>query len=138
MARYNDWETRLADYIAAVRADVDALGAVPCARFAAGAVAAQTGFDGHAPFAGKYKTGKGAARALRRIGAGDLESTFDRHLKRRQGPAFAQRGDIVSNGEAVGVCVGAVALFICEGELTEVPRTAWAIAWATESAVSGG
>lgn len=134
MPRFNDWEKRLASYIVSVRADVDALGAVPCARFVAGAVAAQTGFDGHAPFAGKYDGELSAAKALKRIGAGDLESTFDRHFDRRENSAFAQRGDVVFDGESVGVCIGSVALFVADGELTEVPRTAWTVAWAAESA----
>lgn len=134
--RYNDWEKRLAAYIATVRADVDALGPVPCARFAAGAVEAQTGFDGHAPFMGKYDSDISAAKALIKIGAGNLEKTFDRHFDRREGPAFAQRGDIVFNGEAVGVCVGKVALFVADGDLTEYPRATWTVAWATESANS--
>lgn len=132
--KYNDWEKRLAAYIATVRADVDALGEVPCARFAAGAVEAQTGVDHYAPFRGKYKGEVSAAKALRKIGAGSLESTFGRHLARRPSPAFAQRGDIVFNGEAVGVCVGATALFIADGEFVEISRKDWVCAWDTESA----
>ncbi len=132
--KFNDWEKRLAAYIASVRDDVDVLGPVPCARFAAGAVEAQTGFDGHAPFMGKYDSDISAAKALIKYGARDLESTFDRSLERRQSPAFAQRGDIVFDGEAVGVCVGKIALFVSDGELTEVPRALWAAAWATDTA----
>jgi hypothetical protein len=132
--RYTDWEKRLAAYIAAVRADVDALGAAPCARFAAGAVEAQTGVDVHAPFAGKYDGELSAAKALRKIGAGDLKSTFDLYFERRESPAFAQRGDVVFNGESVGVCIGADALFIHHDKLVAVPRKHWTIAWAAESA----
>lgn len=134
MAKYIDWEKRLAAYIVTVRADVNALGDVPCARFAAGAVEAQTGFDGHAPFAGKYDGEISAAKALRKIGAGSLESTFGRHLARRPAPSFAQRGDIVFNGEAVGVCIGSTALFIADGAMVEIPRKEWICAWDTESA----
>ena len=134
--RYTDWEKRLAAYIAAVRADVDALGAAPCARFAAGAVEAQTGVDVHAPFAGRYDGELSAAKALRKIGAGDLPSTFDRHFERRESPAFAQRGDVVFEAESgsVGICIGADALFIHHDKLVTVPRKHWAIAWAAESA----
>ncbi|MES2783016.1 MAG: hypothetical protein V4657_09485 [Pseudomonadota bacterium] len=134
MGRYNDWEKRLAAYIASVKQDVDALGPVPCARFAAGAVEAQTGFDGHAPFMGKYDSDISAAKALIKYGVRDLEGTFDRSLDRRESPSFAQRGDVVFDGEAVGVCIGKTALFVTDGELTEVPRAAWTVAWATESA----
>lgn len=132
--KFNDWEKRLAAYIASVRADVDALGAAPCARFATGAVAAQTGIDVHAPYEGKYDGDISAAKALRRIGAGDLESTLDLYFDRRESPAFAQRGDIVFAGDSVGVCVGATALFINGSALVEVPRQHWNMAWAAESA----
>lgn len=138
MAKFLDWENRLAAYIDSVRADVDALGPLPCARFAAGAVEAQTGFDGHAPFVGKYDSDISAAKALIKYGKRDLVRTFDASLERRQGPAFAQRGDIVFNGGAVGVCIGHSALFVAHGELVEIPRGEWGIAWATESAVAGG
>jgi hypothetical protein len=131
--RYTDWEKRLSAYIAAVKQDVDALGAAPCARFATGAVEAQTGVDVHAPFAGQYNGELSAAKALRKIGAGDLSSTFDRHFDRREGPAFAQRGDVVFNGESVGVCMGADALFIHHDKLVAIPRKHWVIAWAAES-----
>lgn len=137
--RFHDWETRLADYLASIAAaiavDPDALGQVPCARFAAGAVEAQTGVDHYAPFRGKYKTETGSAKALRRIGAGSLEKTFDRYLEARQGPAFAQRGDIVWNGKAVGVCVGDEAVFVGNGIIGTMPRVSWVKAWATDSVV---
>lgn len=136
--RYNDWEVRLATYIKTVRADVSALGDAPCARFAAGAVESQTGVDHYAPFRGKYRSATGAAKALRTIGAGTLEATFDRHLDARESPAFAQRGDIVFDGVAVGVCIGATALFIADGEIVELPRNAWTKAWATESVKRDG
>lgn len=132
--RFHDWEKRLAEYIVTVRADVDALGAVPCARFAAGAVEAQTGIDLHKPFAGKYDSDISAAKALIKIGAGNLESTFDRHFERRQSPAFAQRGDVIFNGEAVGVCIGKVGLFIHHSDLVGLPRAMWTAAWAAETA----
>jgi hypothetical protein len=138
MPRLVDWEPRLAGYLATALADIPALGEVPCARFAAGAVEAQTGVDHYAPFRGKYHTANGAARALRKIGAGDLESTFDRYLTAHPAPAFAQRGDIVFNGVAVGVCVGSDALFIADGEVTRLPRSEWVKAWATDSAVAHG
>lgn len=132
--KFNDWEKRLAAYIAQVRRDVDALGASPCARFAAGAVDAQTGVDVHKPYEGKYDGELSAAKALRKIGAGDLESTFDLYFKRRESPAFAQRGDVVFADDSVGVCIGATALFIHHSDLVEVPRKHWLIAWAADTA----
>lgn len=132
MTRYHDWEARLADYLAGF--DVNALGEAPCAFFAAGAVEAQTGFDGHAKYAGKYKTALGAVKVMKSLGGGDLPTTFDLHLDRRESPAFAQRGDIVFDGESVGVCIGRVALFVADGAWVEIPRSEWSIAWATDTA----
>lgn len=144
-ARLSDWEARLAEYIASVTVSVGlanvlgGLGDVPCARFAAGAVEAQTGVDHYKPFRGRYRNELGAAKALKKYGAGTLEATFDRHLDPRSSPAFAQRGDIVFDGEAVGVCVGGEALFIGheiigdeKGPLTIIrkARPEWVKAWA--------
>jgi hypothetical protein len=127
--RLDDWEKRLAAYLDGVRDDVDALGPLPCARFAAEAAHAITGVDYYAPYRGRYKTETGAAKVLRRIGGGDLPSTFDLHFEQKP-PAFAQRGDLVFDGEVMGVCVGGTALFVHFDQLIEQPRTQWEKAWA--------
>ena len=132
--KFDNWEPLLAAYIANVRGDIGALGLCPCAKFACGAVEAQTGIDMHKPFAGKYEGELSAAKVLKRIGAGDLESTFDRYFVRRDNPSFAQRGDIVFDGNAVGVCIGRTALFVADSALTEYPRNLWVTAWASETA----
>ena len=127
--KLRDWERRLADYLDGVRADVDALGPVPCARFAADAAQAQTGVDYHAPYRGRYKNEIGAAKVMRQIGGGDLPGTFDKHFEQKP-KALSRRGDLIFNGESMGVCVGAMALFIHESALVALPPAQWQKVWA--------
>jgi hypothetical protein len=129
--RSPDWERRLAEYLANIRRNVDVLGPVPCARFAAEAAQVQTGVDYYAPYRGRYKTETGAAKVLRRIGGGDLPATFDLHFEQKP-PSYAQRGDIVFNGESMGVCNGDLALFIHGSTIAALPRRHWVKAWAVE------
>lgn len=132
MSRISTWEQALADYLAGMEDAEFKHGTADCALFAAGAVLAMTGDDPAKAFRGKYKSQASAVRALRNIGAGDLESTIDGMFDEKPA-AFAQRGDLVWNGESVGICVGAHALFIGEEEetpgLIRVPRAAWEKAW---------
>ena len=130
--RLSDWETRLHDYLASMANAEHVYGVSDCALFASGAVLAMTNCDPAAEFRGKYKTELGAARVLRKIGAGDLESTFDAKFT-EIGPAFAQRGDLIWDGENVGVCFGAFAFFMGaqdgENGLVRLPRTEFVKAW---------
>lgn len=132
MMRHPDWERLLGEYIASKSAVVFEHGTNDCALFAAGAVLAMTGDDPAKAFRGRYRSQAGAVRALRQIGAGDLESTIDGMFEGKP-PAFAQRGDLIWNGEAVGVCAGAFAWFVGvdpekEG-LVRIPRADWQGAW---------
>lgn len=134
MTRLSDWESRLSEYIA--QAQDLALSfdggdqTTICAFFAAGAVEALTGDDPAKAFRGKFTTAAGAEKALRKFGAGSLEATIDAMFDEKP-PAFARRGDAVWNGEAVGICIGADALFVpAEGAgLVRVPRAEWQKAW---------
>lgn len=132
MDRYADWEARLGDYITAHEGAAFEWGVRDCALFAGAGVAAITGFDATTPFRGRYSTKVGAARALARYGAGTLEATFDAHLP-VIAAAFARRGDIVLRGDAVGICLGADAVFIGEDGgvpgLVRAPRREWQKAW---------
>lgn len=130
--RSETWERDLATYLAAQHARPFQHGTHDCALFAAGAVMAMTGDDPAKAFRGRYKSQASAVRALRTIGAGDLESTITDMFERVE-PAFAQRGDLIWNGEAVGVCDGAGAWFVgAEGEregMVSLPRWQWRGAW---------
>lgn len=133
MKRLPNWERALSDYLRSMADAQYEYGRLDCGLFVAGAVLAMTGDDPAAAFRGKYNSVTGAAKALKRIGAGDLKSTLDRMFDRKE-PSFAHRGDLIWNGEAVGVCAGAYALFIAAagqgGGLVRVPRADWRGAWA--------
>lgn len=134
--RLPDWEQRLAEYLASKANARFCWGREDCALFAAGAVLAVTGQDLAVPFRGRYRTARGAVRALKRFGAGALESTVDQHFE-RCAPAFVRRGDLVAiageGGHALGVAIGHHALFLGEeGEvdgLVRVSRPDWLISW---------
>lgn len=132
MTRHADWERLLGEYVASMSTVVFNHGTNDCALFAAGAVLAMTGSDPAKAFRGRYRSQAGAVRALRQIGDGDLESTIDGMFERKPS-AFAQRGDLIWNGEAVGVCAGGFAWFVGvdpekEG-LVRIPRADWQGAW---------
>ena len=135
MTRISTWEAALSDYIASVRDQPHNYGAHDCGLFFGGGVLAITGNDHAAPFRGKYRTATGAAKVLRKHGAGTLEATIDALFPVIE-PAFAQRGDGIWNGVAVGICMGSYALFVGqEGEkegLVRIERSAWRKAWRVE------
>lgn len=132
MTRRSTWEADLSAYIALVRALPFEYGQHDCGLFAAGAVLAMTGDDPGAPFRGQYSSELGCAKALKRFGAGDLKSTLDSLFDDRP-IGRLQRGDLVWNGDAVGVCMGDNALFVGqEGEvegLIRISRAEWAGGW---------
>lgn len=132
MTRLPNWERALSDYLASMRAVEYRYGEHDCGLFVAGAVLVMTGEDPGAPYRGQYDSAIGAAKVIRRNGARDLETTLDSLFPRKE-PSFAQRGDLIWNGEAVGVCAGAYALFIAAagqgGGLVRLPRADWRGAW---------
>lgn len=128
MYRKPDWETRLAAYLEPLRARPFEWGAHDCCTFTAGAVEAMTGVDPMPEFRGSYSTATGSARALRRIGAGDLASTMD--AKFEAVPAsLAQRGDIVMSSGLLGICFGGFLIAVgSEGDregLVRFDRAGW-------------
>lgn len=115
LMRVADWESQLNEYIADKRHTRFEYGVHDCALFVANTVDIMTGYDPAADFRGKYSTKIGSLRALKNYGGGDLESTFDALLPARD-LAFCQRGDVVFNGDAVGICFGSMAIFVGETE----------------------
>ncbi len=138
MTRRSTWEADLSAYIASCRERALEWGAHDCGLFFAGAALAQTGSDPGAPFRGQYTTELGAAKALKKFGAGDLESTLD-SLFEPIPVGQIQRGDGVWHGGSVGVAMAGYALFIADtllpdGELIRaglirVPRSQWEKGW---------
>lgn len=128
MYRLPDWEARLAAYLEPLRLRAFAWGQHDCCTFAAGAVTAMTGVDPMPEFRGRYSTALGSARALRRIGAGDLAATLDRKFE--AAPAsLAHRGDIVMSSGLLGINWGAFLFAVGrEGDregLIRIERARW-------------
>ncbi len=96
-----------------------------CALFACDLLQAVSGIDFAAPFRGKYKSARGAARILKRYGGAGLpasarttagleavvEKIAEARKREEVKPLMAQRGDLVlldmPEGPALGVCLGA-------------------------------
>lgn len=109
--RVADWESQLNLYLAEHRHVIFEYGTHDCALFVSDAVNVMTGFDPASLFRGKYNSKIGSLRALKKYGQGDLETTFDAILPARE-LAFCLRGDVVFDGDAVGICIGDRALFV--------------------------
>jgi hypothetical protein len=102
-----------------------------CVLFAADAVKAQTGVDRLAAYRGRWKTARGAARLLKRLGG--MAAAVDQVLT-PIAPSMAQRGDVAAWRDADG----RLQLAIVEGEslmgpgeagLMRLPRAAMVCAW---------
>jgi len=134
MARRHDWPERLAEVVRAAQARPFAWGRQDCALFVCDCIQAMCGEDPAARFRGRYRTARGAQRAIRRIGsAQDLADLATRVLGPSIPPAFARRGDVAEVpfhlGNALGVVLGReVALPGIEG-LVRQPISMASRAW---------
>lgn len=104
------WKADLRSYLAA-QADVPfAYGSADCGAFAGGAIEAMTGENPHTAVAGKYKTMRGALRALKRLGHED-HIAYAASVLDEINPLYAQFGDVAvvdsPEGPALGVVIGA-------------------------------
>ena len=110
MQRRNDWKPRLRAFLAEQADAAFAYSDCDCGSFAGGAIEAMTGENPHAKVAGKYKTMKGALRALKRLGHDD-HVAYTASLLTEIEPLYATFGDIAvvdsPEGPALGVVVGA-------------------------------
>ena len=128
----SDWETRLSQYIEAHRTAQFEWGRCDCCTFSMGAIEAVTGVDHMSEFRGHYSSELGSLRALKRIGAGNLEKTLD--TKFSPIPiGRAKRGDLAFFAGCVGVVMGDFAWFMAEDGLEKVPRRMWDKAWAVNN-----
>jgi len=119
MARLADWEARLRNLVAEAADRSFMLGTWDCALFAGAVVEAVTGFDIAAPYRGKYTTETGYMKALRRRKHSDIFGPFDK-LTPRAGVMVCGCGDVVSDGDAVGLMWRGCALFL--GEISGFER----------------
>ncbi|MFQ5783616.1 MAG: hypothetical protein ACE5H8_02180 [Alphaproteobacteria bacterium] len=134
MKRRVDWPERLARTVRAAQGRRFAWGGHDCALFVCDCILAMTGCDPAARFRGRYRTARGAARALRRIaGVATLDALATRLLGAPVPVATAKRGDIVlldtDDGPALGVVIGARAAFTSPRGLAFVPVSAPRRAW---------
>ncbi len=129
-ARRDGWEGALADMVDAARARPFAWGRHDCLTWAADCVAAMTGVGTDEPWRGSYRTARGAIRVLRRMGHRTVADAVTSRLGAPlASPLMAQRGDILSDGEAMGVCVGADGAFPGPSGLVFRPVLACMTAW---------
>lgn len=122
MQRIPGWEQALVAWLQACAREPFSWGRHDCCSFAARAVEVQTGSDFYAPFEGAYRTAAGALKALKRQGYDDLFGPFDMALGERVAPLLLCRGDVVTDGERIGIVwyqAGACALFV-GGETADI------------------
>lgn len=112
MQKLPDWKPRLWSFLAEtanVPFSESATDGFDCGAFAGGAVEAMTGENPHAAVAGKYKTTKGAMRALKRLGHAD-HVAYAASVLTEIDPRTALFGDVAvvdsPDGPALGVVIG--------------------------------
>jgi len=106
--RFRDWQSRLAEFLAARESMAFAWGSNDCGLFVADAVQEITGHDPAQSFRGKYTTAKGAASVVKKAGgmAAIGASCFGEEIA----PSMAQPGDI-----GLAVLEGRETLLLCIG-----------------------
>lgn len=130
--RLEGWEVRLAKAIEAARDTPFEWGQHDCATWVSDVRRDLTGLDAAAEWRSRYRTERGAARMMRRLGWQRISDGVTGVLGAPLAtPLLAQRGDVVLAGadDALGVCLGAVAVFLAPDGLTERPITACRLAW---------
>lgn len=128
--RLEGWERRLEEMIEGARERPFSWGTHDCATWAADVVQALTGRDLGSAWRGSYNTVRGAMAAVKKRGADDLCDALTLELGAPlPGIWLARRGDIVSDGDALGVCVGSHAAFLGSNGLVFQRMTHCNVAW---------
>ncbi len=112
----DDWPIALAKEVEAAVGRPFLWGEHDCCLFAAKCVEAMTGVDPMAEFRGIYNDQESAMAALQEKGAGTLYDTMKQKFGEPKPASQARRGDVVygvfKNGPALGICLGAEAVFV--------------------------
>ena len=128
MERISNWEEPLSQYIESKRFEPFEYGVNDCCLFASGAVEVMTGVDPIPEFRGQYDSLLSSAKALKKFGQGDIESTMDSKF-----PIIpigrAQRGDLALFDDSIGIVSGSFAWFVSDDGLERVPRAMWQKTW---------
>lgn len=129
------WEERLAAEVAAASGKPFRWGDFDCATWAFDVAAVLRGGPSFADeWRGKYKSARGALRIIRRLGAATMEEAVTARLGQpRKAVLLARRGDIVMTEAeqmpALGICVGASAMFLSKSGLVPVRLRECLKAW---------
>jgi hypothetical protein len=129
LVRVPDWEPRLAAEIERWAALSYAWGTADCGRFAAACVEAVTG-SALWPKLPRYGSEAGLARALGRGGFSTLGEAVSACLGEPIPPLAAHRGDVLWDGQAVGVLGFSGPLVFAHEGLVQVARESLVSAWA--------
>lgn len=136
LKRKEDWPKRLDWVISSARAKKFSWGRHDCALFASECIKAMTGIDFSRGLRGKYRSAKGAEKALMDRGIESLEEFINICL----GPCLenikkAQRGDVVlvetPDGSAAGIVdlSGRKAAVAGKKGLVFIPQADWIRGW---------
>lgn len=110
LTRFEDWTSRLDDFIDLRRATPFCWGSQDCCTFAADAVEAITGTDPLEELRGKWKTEKQADSYLKKLGG--IGRGVIGKLGKPVPSTFARRGDVVlvevGEVKALGICLGSI------------------------------
>ncbi len=132
MGRLVDWPTRLNDHIEEWRHKKFEWGKADCALFCLYAEKAICGSSRFDDFIGKYRSAAGSARALLKIGAGDLATSVGARLREIK-VLEAQRGDVAlidtPLGDALSLVVGDKVAAMSKDGLIFLPLNAAKKAW---------
>lgn len=122
--RVDNWEHKLSEYIEANRDKTFKYGAWDCCIFTAGIVKEITGKNYIKEF--KYKSKKKAESVLQEHG-GIIKILNERF--ENINPLKAQRGDIIFCDGAIGICIGAKAVFVNLQGYSFILMKSWQYAW---------
>jgi hypothetical protein len=132
MGRLVDWPTRLNDHIEEWRHKKFEWGKADCALFCLYAEKAICGSSRFDDFIGKYCSAAGSAKALLKIGAGDLATSVGARLTEIE-PYKAQRGDVAlidtPTGDALSLVIGDKVAAMGQDGLVFLPLSAAKQAW---------
>lgn len=132
--RVNNWEDQLAIGIAEWSSTDFKWGESDCVCSSFACVERMTGIDPMAEFRGNYDDEESAKQLIKNQGHSSLYHMLIAHLGKPIKATFAQRGDIVYRkasleGGAVGICIGAEAVFKSDVGWTRVKLLSCARAW---------
>jgi len=133
MARFRDWQSRLAACLAERRARAFEWGKHDCCLFVCDAVQAMTGRDPAADVRG-YRTERAAARIVKKLGG--MRAIGGSRFGEEILPALAQTGDVglvvVEGRESLALCSGTNWIAPGLDQLETLPSDAALMAWRCE------